>query len=45
MLLKYKSNQGDGSSNFNILVNKLTETVNEKEIQLNELKKINKNLL
>lgn len=45
MLLKYKSSQGDNSSNFQLLVNKLTETITEKELQMNDLRKINKNLL
>lgn len=45
MLLKYKSSQGDNSSNFQLLVNKLTETITEKELQLNDLRKVNKNLL
>ena len=45
MLLKYKSSQGDGGSHLQLLVNKLTETITEKEMQLNESKKINKNLL
>ena len=45
MLLKYKSGQGESSSSFQLLVNKLTETISEKELQLNEYKKINKSLL
>ena len=45
MLLKYKSSQGDNSSNFQLLVNKLTEAITEKELQLNDLRKVNKNLL
>lgn len=45
MLLKYKNSQGENSSHFQMLVNKLTETITEKELQLSEQKKINRNLL
>lgn len=45
MLLRYRSGQGEVSSSFQMLVNNLTETISEKESQLNEVKKINKSLL
>jgi flagellar hook-associated protein FlgK len=45
MLLRYKSGQSEVSSSFQMLVNNLTETISEKELQLNEAKKVNRNLL
>ena len=45
MLLRYRSGQGEVSSNFQMLVANLTETVTEKELQIVDLKKVNKSLL
>ena len=38
MLVKYKSSHGDSNTGFQLLVNNLTETIAEKELEIEEKK-------